>query len=58
MAIRISISFRETFIEDIKILKFLETRRSKSIYIKELISQDMKKEKIEELKEKKMIANI
>jgi len=38
---RISISFRKTWEKDIQILNFLETKRNKSIYIKELIEKDM-----------------
>lgn len=59
MAIRVNISFREGSAEDLKILNYLETKRSKSIFIKELIEKEMQKEeeekRLKELKEKMML---
>ncbi len=48
MAIRISISFSEKNVDDIKILNYLQTKRSKSIFVKELIEEYMRKEEEEQ----------
>lgn len=44
MSLRICISFAETNVNDIKIYNYLQNKRSKSIFIKELIEKHMENE--------------
>lgn len=51
MSIRISISFSERNIDDIKVLNYLESKRNKSVFIKDLVQKHMEEE------EKKRLQN-
>ncbi|MCD3211090.1 hypothetical protein G8T71_06940 [Clostridium botulinum C/D] len=44
MSIRISISFSERNIDDIKVYNYLQQKRSKSIFIKNLVQKHMEDE--------------
>ena len=48
MSLRICISFAEKNVDDIKIYNYLQEKRSKSIFIKELIEKHMKNEQNEQ----------
>lgn len=51
MAIRMAISFSEKNIDDIKVYNYLQSKRSKSIFIKNLVQEHMEKEEREKNKD-------